>query len=412
VQLVRPTQHPWTDPARYWPSLTAATVGLETPVGAISLPALAHNAFTMLDRAAAHSSPAKPIRVASKSVRVRGIIEAVLAVPGYAGVLAYTLPEALWLAKTIEDVVVGYPTADREALKVLGTDAKLNSRVTIMIDSVAQLDLVDAAIAPNKRKPIRVAIELDVSWDSALIGHTGVFRSPVHEPEAARALAEIVVARPGFILVGMMGYEAQIAGLANKPSSRIRGVVVREIQRRSIAELVARRGRAVAAVRQIADLEFVNGGGTGSIESTAADESVTEIAAGSGLFGPHLFDQYVHFAPAPAAAFALSVVRKPTPKMATLLGGGWVASGPPSADRLPQVAWPQGMTMLPNEMAGEVQTPLRGAAAEALQTGDRVWLRHTKAGEISEHLNSFAVVDDGAIVATYPTYRGEGKAFL
>jgi D-serine deaminase-like pyridoxal phosphate-dependent protein len=366
----------------------------------------------MLDRAAAHSSPAKPIRVASKSVRVRGIIEAVLAVPGYAGVLAYTLPEALWLAKTIPDVVVGYPTADREALKALGTDAKLNASVTIMIDSVAHLDLVDAAIAPNKRKPIRVAIELDASWDSVLIGHTGVFRSPVHTPEAARALAEIVVARPGFTLVGMMGYEAQIAGLANKPSSRIRGVVVREIQRRSVAELADRRGRAVAAVRQIADLEFVNGGGTGSIESTAADESVTEIAAGSGLFGPHLFDQYAHFAPAPAAAFALSVVRKPTPKMATLLGGGWIASGPPSADRLPQVTWPQGMTMLPNEMAGEVQTPLRGDAAEALKTGDRVWLRHTKAGEVSEHLNSFAVVDDGKIVDTYPTYRGEGKAFL
>lgn len=412
MQLVRPTEHPWTDPAQYWPNFTAATAELETPVGVISLPALAYNAFTMLDRAAAHSTPPKPIRVASKSVRVRGVIEAVLAVPGYAGVLAYTLPEALWLATTIPDVVVGYPTADTEALKTLGTNAKLNSRVTIMIDSVAHLDLVDAAIAPNKRKPIRVAIELDASWDSALLGHTGVFRSPVHTPEAARALAEIVVSRPGFTLVGMMGYEAQIAGLANKPSSRLRGVAVRAIQRRSVAELADRRGKAVATVRQVADLEFVNGGGTGSLESTAEDESVTEIAAGSGLFGPHLFDQYVHFAPAPAAAFALSVVRKPTPQMATLLGGGWIASGPPSADRLPQVAWPQGMTMLPNEMAGEVQTPLRGAAAASLQVGDRVWLRHTKAGEISEHLNSLAVVDGGTIVETFPTYRGEGKAFL
>ncbi|MEJ1229502.1 MAG: alanine racemase [Galbitalea sp.] len=412
MQLVRPTEHPWTDPASYWPSLTAATAELETPLGAISLPALAHNAFTMLDRVAAHSSPPKPIRVASKSVRVRGVLDAVLAVPGYAGVLAYTLPEALWLAETIPDVVVGYPTADREALRLLGTDAKLNSRVTIMVDSVAQLDLVDSAIAPGKRKSIRVAIELDASWDSALIGHTGVFRSPVHTPEAARAFAEVVLSRPGFTLVGMMGYEAQIAGLANKPASRIRGIAVREIQRRSVAELAERRGRAVAAVRQVADLEFVNGGGTGSLESTAADESVTDIAAGSGLFGPHLFDQYTHFAPAPAAAFALSVVRKPTPDMATLLGGGWVASGPPSVDRLPQLAWPTGLSMLPREMAGEVQTPLRGAAAAALGVGDRVWLRHTKAGELSEHLGAFAVVDDGAIVETLPTYRGEGRVFL
>ncbi|HEX3679144.1 MAG TPA: amino acid deaminase/aldolase, partial [Galbitalea sp.] len=320
MQLVRPTQKLWNDPANYWGSLTAATADLETPLGTISLEALSSNAFDLLERAGG-----KPIRVASKSVRVRSIIEAVLKVPGYAGVLAYTLPEALWLASTIPDVVVGYPTADRTALRTLGTDGKLNSRVTIMVDSVAHLDLVDAAIAPGKRKDIRVAIELDSSWDAPVRGHTGVYRSPIHSPEAARALAEIVVKRPGFTLVGMMGYEAQIAGLANKPASALRGVAVRWIQRRSVAELADRRGKAVAAVRAIAELEFVNGGGTGSLESTAADESVTDIAAGSGLFGPHLFDQYAHFAPAPAAAFALSVARKPTPQMATLLGGGWNA---------------------------------------------------------------------------------------
>jgi D-serine deaminase-like pyridoxal phosphate-dependent protein len=407
VQLVRPTSTPWTDPAQYWPSLTAATAELETPIGAISLPALASNAFDMLDRAAG-----KPIRVASKSVRVRSVLDAVLALPGYAGVLAYTLPEALWLATTIPDVVVGYPTADHHALQALGTDALLASRVTIMVDSVAQLDLVDAAIAPGKRENIRVAIELDASWDSALLGHTGVFRSPVHTPDAARALAEIVVARPGFTLVGMMGYEAQIAGLANKPASKARGVAVRWIQRQSIAELSERRGRAVAAVRQVANLEFVNGGGTGSLESTAADSSVTEIAAGSGLFGPHLFDQYAHFSPAPAAAFALSVVRKPTPEMATLLGGGWIASGPPTPDRMPQVVWPLGLSMVPREMAGEVQSPLRGEAAASLRVGDRVWLRHTKAGELSEHLDAFAIVDGETILETVPTYRGEGRAFL
>jgi D-serine deaminase-like pyridoxal phosphate-dependent protein len=407
VQLVRPAERPWTDPAKYWPSLTRATAALDTPLGALSLPALAANAFEMLDRA--HG---KTIRVASKSVRVRGVLDAVLALPGYAGVLAYTLPEALWLAETIPDVVVGYPTADRAALHALGTDAKLASRVTIMVDSVDQLDFVDSVIAPGKRENIRVSIELDSSWDAPLLGHTGVFRSPVHTVEAARALAEVVLARPGFTLVGMMGYEAQIAGLANKPASAIRGVAVRWIQSRSIAELADRRGRAVASVREVADLEFVNGGGTGSLESTAADASVTEIAAGSGLFGPHLFDQYTHFSPAPAAAFALSVVRKPRPEMATLLGGGWIASGPTATDRSPQLAWPLGLTLVAREMAGEVQTPLRGPGAASLRVGDRVWLRHTKAGELSEHLDAFAVVDGESVVDTLPTYRGEGKVFL
>ncbi|MCU1550515.1 MAG: alanine racemase [Glaciihabitans sp.] len=407
MQLVRTTEQPWTDPSSYWGDLTAATADLDTPIGAISLPALAYNAFDMLRRANGTT-----IRVASKSVRVRSVIDAVLALPGYAGVLAYSLREALWLADTIPDVVVGYPTADRTALRTLASDPKLASRVTIMVDSVAQLDLVDAAVSPKNRENIRVAIELDSSWDSPLLGHTGVFRSPVHSVAAARALAELVVSRPGFSLVGMMGYEAQIAGLANKPASRLRGIAVRRIQKASAAELASRRGAAVAAVRAIADLEFVNGGGTGSLESTAADKSVTEIAAGSGLFGPHLFDQYNHFTPAPAAAFALSVVRKPTPAMATLLGGGWIASGPPSIDRLPQLVWPTGLRMIPREMAGEVQTPVRGPGAGALAIGDRVWLRHTKAGELSEHLDAFAIVDGGRIIETVPTYRGEGQVFL
>ena len=133
--------------------------------------------------------------------------------------------------------------------------------------------------------------------------------------------------------------------------------------RQAVQRAFERRGAAVASVREIADLEFVNGGGTGSLETTHADPSVTEIAAGSGLFGPHLFDGYWQFTPAPAAAFALSVVRRPTADIATLLGGGWIASGPPAADRLPQLAWPEGLRMLPREAAGEVQTPVTGSAS-------------------------------------------------
>lgn len=413
MRLVPPSDRPWLSPEQYWPSLTAATEQVDPPYGVVSLPALAHNAFDLLGRA-----NGTPIRVASKSVRVRAVLDAVLALPGYAGVLAYTLPEALWLAttskagKAIVDVVVGYPTADRAAIRTLARDPKLASRVTLMVDSIAQLDLVDAVLGPKERESIRVCIELDASWDSRLFGHIGVRRSPVHSVAQARALAEHIVARPGFTLVGIMAYEAQIAGLTNDPPNKARGVAVRFLQARSAAELAERRAAAVSAVRELAPLEFVNGGGTGSVESTVAETGVTEVAAGSGLFGPHLFDHYTHFTPAPAAAFALSVVRKPKPGLATLLGGGWIASGPAANDRLPQLVWPRGLRMLPTEMAGEVQTPVRGAAAGALQVGDRVWLRHTKAGELSEHLDEFLVVDGERVVETVNTYRGDGQVFL
>jgi D-serine deaminase-like pyridoxal phosphate-dependent protein len=406
LQLTRPAATPWRDdPAGYWGALTAATAELDTPLGAIDAAALAANAFDMLDRA-----QGTPIRVASKSVRVRGVLDAVLALPGYHGILAYTLSEAIWLAQQgHRDVVVGYPTAERAAIARLAADETVAASVTVMIDDVAQLDLIDAVVGPSRRPAIRVCLELDASFDAPLLGHLGVRRSPVHTVEQARALAEAIAARPGFRLVGMMAYEAQIAGVTNRGASK---VAVRTMQRVSARELSERRGAAVAAVGAIAPLEFVNGGGTGSLESTHADPSVTEIAAGSGLFGPHLFDGYWQFTPAPALGFALSVVRRPTAGIATLLGGGWIASGPPGDDRLPQLAWPAGMSMLPREAAGEVQTPVTGGAAGTLAVGDRVWLRHTKAGEASEHLNAFAVVDRGEIVAELPTYRGEAQAFL
>lgn len=408
ITLAQPTSEPWRDPARYWGDLATATADLDTPFGAISLPALAHNAHDMLRR-----SNGTTIRVASKSVRVRGVLDAVLQLPGFHGVLAYTLPEALWLAESIDDVVVGYPTADRAGIRALATSPELARRVTLMVDSVAQLDLVDAVLPPGSRESIRVAIELDASWESRLLGYLGVHRSPVRTVDQARDLATAIIRRPGFDLVGMMAYEAQIAGVVNRPPGKpILARTVDYVQKHSTDELRERRGAVVAMLRGLAELEFVNGGGTGSLERTAGDSSVTEIAAGSGLFGPHLFDGYSHFTPAPAAAFALSVVRKPKPSMATLLGGGWIASGPPGSDRMPQLAWPEGLRYVAREAAGEVQSPLHGPGAAALKVGDRVWLRHTKAGEISEHLAEFAVVDEARIVERLPTYRGEGKVFL
>lgn len=419
-----PAERTWTIPDAFWPALAVATARLEPAFGVLHLPALRHNAHDMLRRTGGTPElPGKTIRVASKSVRVRSVLDAVLALPGYAGVLAYTLPEALWLAEgdaehaPIADVVVGYPTADRAAIARLAASPELASRVTLMVDSVAHLDLIDAVVPPIERETIRLCLELDASWDAPVLGHIGVYRSPLHSAEAVREVAEAIVRRPGFALVGMMGYEAQIAGQGDNPPRRPAwGATLRWMQKSSREELLARRGEAVAAVRGLADLEFVNGGGTGSLEFTASDPSVTEIAAGSGLFGGHLFDTYRGFRPAPAASFALPVVRRPDERTATLLGGGWIASGPPGPDRLPKIEWPTGLSMVDREMAGEVQTPVTGAAAGILRIGDRVWLRHTKSGELSEHVNAFHLVDvvDGraAVTGSVPSYRGEGRVFL
>lgn len=399
---------PWTDPGRWFASLEAATADRPAPLAVLGVEALRHNAAELARRAAG-----RPIRIASKSLRVRGVLEAVLARPGFGGVLCYSLVEAIWLAEHgLDDLVVGYPSTDVTALARLAGSEELAFTITLMIDSVEHLDFLDAHL-PAVRPRLRLCLEQDMSLDLPGL-RVGVWRSPTRTAAQARTLAEQVSKRPGYDLVGMMAYEAQIAGLADAPDggalARGRGGVIRALQRRSARDIYQRRSAAVAAVRAVADLEFVNGGGTGSMESTAADPSVTEIAAGSGLFGPHLFDHYTRFNVAPAAVFALSVVRRPSPDIATVHGGGWIASGPPGHDREPLPVWPPGLRFEPNEGAGEVQTPLLGASG--MDIGDRVWFRHAKAGELAEHVNSMLLVEDGEVVGELPTYRGEGVCFL
>jgi D-serine deaminase-like pyridoxal phosphate-dependent protein len=186
------------------------------------------------------------------------------------------------------------------------------------------------------------------------------------------------------------------------------------MQAASGRELARRRARIVAAVRAAAgaDLEIVNGGGTGSLERTARESAITEVAAGSGLYAPTLFDAYRAFSLKPAALFALPVVRRPGPGVATLLGGGYIASGEPGKDRLPSVHLPRGLTLDGREGAGEVQTPILGEAADALRVGDVVFLRHAKAGELCERFDVLHLVRGDRVVDTVPTYRGEGQAFL
>jgi D-serine deaminase-like pyridoxal phosphate-dependent protein len=382
-----------------------ATAGLEPPFALVDLDAFDRNAAALVDRAAG-----KPVRLATKSVRCRDLARRALDRPGWHGVMAYTLPEALWLTDLCDDILVAYPTTHRPALRTLATDPDAAAKITLMVDSVAHLDFLDGILGAGN-EPVRVCIELDASWRPLRGVHVGVRRSPVHTPAQAGALAAAIADRAGYRLVGVMAYEAQIAGLGDAGRT-VRAAAIRAVQRRSLPELVARRGAVVAAVREHADLEFVNGGGTGSVAATAADPAVTEVTAGSGLYGPVLFDAYRAWQPEPAAFFALPVVRRPGPGVATVLGGGWIASGQTSRTRQPSPWLPAGLTLTGTEGAGEVQTPVVGTAADALRIGDRVWFRHAKAGELCEHVDALHLLSGNEIVETTRTYRGEGKSFL
>ncbi|MFL6024746.1 MAG: amino acid deaminase/aldolase [Marmoricola sp.] len=379
-----------------------------TPMVVVDVDAFDANADDLRRRAGG-----SPIRVASKSLRVPALIERALATPGYAGVLGYNLREALWLVahKVTSDVVVAYPTVDRGAVRRLLADPVARAAVTLMVDDVAHLDLVDTCRDPGTHEEVRVALDIDAGLRLGR-GHVGPKRSPLHDPTEVLAFARQVLARPGFRLVGVMTYEGQVAGVQDDvPGQRARSAVVRRLKAASMTQLAERRGAIAAGLRSLVDLEFWNGGGSGSVEATAQDPAVTEIAAGSGLLVPTLFDHYQSFAPRPAAFFGVPVVRRPSAGLATVAGGGFIASGPTGKDRSPMPWAPDGLHLTGLEGAGEVQTPLSGPGAASLRVGDWVWFRHAKSGELAEHTNQVHLVSGEAVVSTVPTYRGLGLAW-
>lgn len=389
--------------------LSRATAQVSAPVAVVDLDAFDANAADLLRRAGG-----TPVRVASKSVRVRSLVGRALDA-GFTGVMAFSLAEALWLAGSgVRDVLVGYPTVDRDALARLAGDATARREITLMVDDVAQLVLLRGALeqGPAEGLPdVRVCLDVDASLRVG-VGpfqvHVGTRRSPLRSPTEVGRLAARVENVPGARLRGLMLYEAQVAGLPDTNPA------VRLAKRLSVADVDDRRGDLLAVAEGAVGhrLELVNSGGTGSLETSSAGPHVTEVTAGSGLFVPGLFDGYRSFRPRPSAFFGLDVVRVPAPGWATAFGGGYPASGPAGRARLPRVAT-AGWALTGTEGAGEVMTPLRRRASgeRPLRVGDRVWMRHAKAGELMERFAAVHLVRGDEVVDVVPTYRGEGQTF-
>ncbi len=400
--------------ARY-DALFAATT---PPFAFIDLAAMRANAETMLAQA-----DGLPIRIASKSIRSSAVLRRIFELdPRFRGVLAYTPREALHLAaQGFSDILVGYPTVDRPAIAEIGRLAVEDPARAplLMVDDRPHLDLIEGAIGRGPSS-VGVCLDVDAGWWplGERLARVGPKRSPVHDPGRARRMAEEIEARPGTRLAGVMAYEGQIAGVGDQiPGRPLRSAAIRAMQGASQRDIRGRLPEILAAVRDVlaasgGALEFVNGGGTGSLSRTAAAGIADELTAGSGFYAPHLFDNYRSIDLEPAAFFCLPVVRRPLGGIATLLGGGYPASGAASPDRLPEPFLPGGLRFDRQEGAGEVQTPVSGAAAYSLRIGDRVYLRHAKAGELCERFNSLLLVDGDQVVDEVPTYRGEGKSFL
>lgn len=354
----------------------------------------------------------KLVRIASKSVRCRWVLEYLLNTQKqFQGLMCFTGHEAAWLSGLgFDDLLIAYPIFHRNEIKAVAEEVKKGKQILLMVDSLQHLEHLNQ-LAEKFNVTLSVCIDLDLSFNFFGI-HFGTLRSPVNSVGQALELLKALDASSNLKLTALMGYEGQIAGAIDRiPGQAMKAMVVRWLKRRYIPKIAHRRQEVVAALNDAgANLKIVNGGGTGSLETTGSEEAVTELTAGSGFYNPHLFDRYDHFQHAPAAGYAIEVVRKPKPGVFTAFGGGYVASGSLGMEKLPIVHLPKGIKLDPNEWAGEVQTPLHYKGN--LELGDPVFMRHSKAGELCERFETLLLIREGKIVDEVPTYRGDGKCFL
>jgi len=381
--------------------------GRNLPLAYVDLDLFDENVKDIIPRAGE-----KTIRVASKSVRCTSLLKRVLdSNPIYQGLMCFTVPEAVYLSKQgFDDLLVAYPTTQVGQLKSACSEVSKGKSIVLMVDSKEHLTFHQSAA---EETGVTLSICIDVDMSSKFPGiHFGVLRSKITNADHAAELYEEIKKCTNLKLVGIMGYEAQIAGLGdNYPGQVLRNTAIKIMKRSSIKELASRRTAVINRLQSMGvELTLINGGGTGSLESTRKEELVTEVTVGSGFYASGLFDNYTIFKHLPSAGYAIEVVRKPTPGIYTCHGGGYTASGAIAADKQPKPYLPEGAKLTTNEGAGEVQTPI--AYNGELELGAPVLMRHSKAGELCERFNTLLLISNGKIVDEVPTYRGEGQCFL
>lgn len=385
------------------------------PCAVVDLAAITQNIHTLLNQL---QRPDVRLRIATKSIRhpwlLRHLLDA--APQRIRGLMTWSAHEAAALAALgFDDFLMAYPCARPDEAAALAALAAQGKQVIATADHPDHVSLL-ADAARLAQTTLDVCIDLDMSWRPLHgLTHLGVQRSPLRSPPQTLAIAHLIRRSPHLRLRAVLAYEAQIAGMQDDSrGGALTDPIKRWIKRRSIPDVASLRAQTLAALR--ADgfhIDLINGGGTGSLASSSADPSVTEVTAGSGFLAPHLFDGYRALSLQPALFFALSICRVPQPDTVTCAGGGYIASGSAGPDRAP-IPWLPPLSALPLEGFGEVQTPLRVPKhfRSTLRIGDPILCRPAKAGELAERFNHYLILHPDGSLEPFPTYRGLGWQFF
>ncbi|MBI2335606.1 MAG: alanine racemase [Deltaproteobacteria bacterium] len=357
----------------------------------------------------------KSLRIATKSIRVPYLISLIqkIAGPTARGLMCFSMQEADQLSQLgFDDLLIAYPTVQPQELKIFRKLIDTGKKVTLMVDHEFHLEPLKSVASPAQ--PLPVCIDIDMSYRLFNSIHLGVYRSSIRNIADFSRLLDRIQNAAYLQLAGIMGYEAQIAGLPDQnPFSATTNFIKKWVRQRSKKIVYEKRKRIVELLNQKKiSLDFFNGGGTGSLTSTLEEPWISEVTAGSGFLQSHLFDYYQDNVNEPAFCFGLPITRIPEKGIVTCQSGGFIASGTLSPDKAPQVFLPKHLEPISNEGFGEVQTPLKTLESNKLSMGDPIFFRPAKAGEIAERFNEYVLIQGGQIVDRVKTYRGLGWNFF
>lgn len=407
-----------TDKSINYPAWQRILKDKKLPAAIVNLDAFDHNADKLAELV---GKSGKTMRIATKSIRVPDLIlRALTKYPEiFKGVMCYTAEEAAFLHTLgVDDILIAYPTVQQSDLNILRELHESGANVSLVVDSVDQIELISEAMK-ELRSPFPVVIEMDMSLRPMRnLVHLGVRRSPVRTADDLRIILKATHEYLNLQVIGVMAYEAAVAGLTDKnPHKKMLNPIANLVRKMVVLHAAKLRATIPKIFKEVGiPLKIFNGGGTGSVNYAVNEKDLTEVTVGSGLLCSHLFDYYSNLKDAfyfePSLYFALQTTRTSDPGYITCLGGGYIASGEPGWDRLPKPVMPEGLQLTSSEACGEVNTPMVVTGAITPPLGGPTLFRPAKAGELAERFNEYLLVSDEKITGQAKTYRGMGKCFL
>lgn len=403
----------------------------KAPSAWLDMDALDHNIALVNQK-----TQALNLRLATKSIRSIDVLNYIKDnSPNYIGLMSYAADELVYLLENgFDNILCAYPTLDSSSVAQTFKYTEQGATMIWMVDRPEHVELLNE-IARDHKVIVEICLDVNMSMPLPKL-YFGTKRSALMSKKDVETLLKIIKKCTNVKLTSVMGYEAQIAGLAERlPGKALLTPAIRLLKNRSKKQVSQRRGTIVAWLKkQGYALELINGGGSGSMDFTASQPEVTEITVGSAYYKPAYFD-YMDSMEGfkPAAGFVLPITRQPEKGVITCHSGGFIASGAVGADKVPVVHYPDYLSILADEGFGEVQTPMttnkkamnsiNNAKSKVITIGDFVWCRHAKAGELCEHFNELicyrAAVESKSIFTKnqveqppmMTTYRGAGKCF-